>query len=185
MAEQTTDVARQDPPKMPATTPHPWKAVQSRGLNSYEIRGGNDAYLADVWGVDIPVPNGVAIGEVKANARLIAASPLLLNACKAAREAYGNLLWEGGQPPDEICDQLDLAIQKAEGVPLPPQEKETSMESPWKCCECGTRWTVSAGIHSSACDCAKRIAIVRIERDAITMSLDASLVNSAKSSLGK
>jgi len=58
---------------MSAHTPGPWTARKSRGLNSYEINAIG-AYLADVWGADDPVPNGVPRKAVKANARLIAAA---------------------------------------------------------------------------------------------------------------
>lgn len=49
--------------------------------------------------------------EHVANARLIAAAPDLLAACKRAEAAYGAGNWAG----EEIGEQLQAAIAKAEG----------------------------------------------------------------------
>jgi len=93
---------------MSAHTPGPWTARKSRGLNSYEINAIG-AYLADVWGADDPVPNGVPRKAVKANAHLIAAAPDLLAAIKAllAASMYRD------HPAES--DMAIAAIAKAEG----------------------------------------------------------------------
>lgn len=92
-------------------TPGPWSAHKSRGLNSYEIRGGS-AYLADVWGVDTPVPNGVAPGAVKANSLLIAAAPDMKDALQAIAE-FSEL--DGSPFALSAAKTARAAIAKAEG----------------------------------------------------------------------
>lgn len=98
-------------------TPGPWRAVKSRGLNAYEIRGADGAYLADTWGVDVAIPGGVHPKASKANARLIAAAPDLLAALKE--------LWAHTRVPATredaphvwaMLERVEAAIAKAEGT---------------------------------------------------------------------
>ena len=89
---------------------------KSSGLNAYEIRDAGGAYLADVWGVDVPIPNGVKPGQAKANARMIAALPELLEAAKAIVERANEEGWRCYRGTDESrLDILEAAIAKAEG----------------------------------------------------------------------
>lgn len=99
-----------------SATPGPWTVHKSRGMNSYELRAG-EAYLADIWGADHPVTNGVARGAVKYNARLIASAPYLLETLKALLaeiEDYQRINHLGGEN-NQTQLNARAAIKKAEG----------------------------------------------------------------------
>lgn len=102
-------------------TPGPWTFHKSRGLNSYEIKSADGAYLADVWGVDTPVPNGVQPGAVHCNARLIAKAPELLALAQLVAEHFGT---------DEIdpelggdCELRDTALRLIAEIEDAPAQK--------------------------------------------------------------
>jgi hypothetical protein len=102
-------------------TPGPWTA--SEGCPS------------DVWHVDMPGRShsvsvsrsesdaDMAVDEVRANARLIAAAPDLLSVAKMAfdyaNDTMGRFIdhWDGedAESYDALCDACEAAIAKAEG----------------------------------------------------------------------
>lgn len=113
---------------MSAHTPGPWRYDETtlsicRGLVSIEDVGAFQVMPAkDAQHAIAYVPNDLAREEQEANARLIAAAPELLAACREA------LKWQdedefGNAVPDEFCTpayqafraQLRAAIAKAEG----------------------------------------------------------------------
>ena len=70
------------------------------------------------WGViaQSEMPESLRLLHVdgsEANARLIAAAPELLEACRNAKEVFDQ--WDG--KPGKIEQRLDAAIAKAEGKP--------------------------------------------------------------------
>lgn len=89
-------------------TPGPWLVVKCDGgfrafdTDDWTIIGQNKIVPALVWG-------GVAFEEGKANARLIAAAPEMLEALQAAR----SILDEQISP--NACAMADAAIAKAIG----------------------------------------------------------------------
>jgi len=100
-------------------TPGPWDAITSDGRN-YRIIGGEEAgYVAIVGAIFQPQQNA-------ANARLIAAAPDLLEACKKASavlakfynaeaERMGEWEFNGTRPLYKTEKILRAAIAKAEG----------------------------------------------------------------------
>jgi len=100
-------------------TPGPWDAITSDGRN-YRIIGGEEAgYVAIVEAIFQPRQNA-------ANARLIAAAPDLLEACKAASavltgfynavaDSIGEWESDGSRPLYKAEKILRAAIAKAEG----------------------------------------------------------------------
>ena len=62
---------------MPKHTPRPWEAIHDHDKNYIEADALKDDYVAYV-----PAEREVDIEEAKANARLIAAAPDLLEACQ-------------------------------------------------------------------------------------------------------
>ena len=105
-------------------TPGPWNwsrwpsELIGGSLSVYQI-GPMRAVIYDDWR---PRADGISEEENEANARLIAAAPELLEACKAAREfalEEIDLLCEGGvQVPSwllKLQEQLRTAIAKATG----------------------------------------------------------------------
>jgi len=89
-------------------TPGPWKAVLVEG---HRLGGRNGAARYDVLAMN--PPDFVADRLTEANARLIAAAPDLLAACRAVLECLGRTL-----APDYLPEPRELlraAIAKAEG----------------------------------------------------------------------
>jgi hypothetical protein len=103
---------------MSAHTPGPWKALPSeldndgfvvQTIQSDETKG----LIGEIYG-------GTVLSEPAANARLIAAAPELLEACKAIA---GLNSWDLGLPPDPTLPakgagalaKVRAAIAKAEG----------------------------------------------------------------------
>jgi hypothetical protein len=91
-------------------TPGPWRVV-----NGVDVQAGPQGCLAYV---STAGARGRTLDEARANATLIAAAPLLLEACKAmlpeviaTKEAYGD---EGRFFADLIA-QAERAIARAEG----------------------------------------------------------------------
>ena len=99
-------------------TKGPWKVIESKlveKLSIIEIDG--DLIFAELSSGD-----SVPTEEHKANARLIAAAPDLLEACKAAKTHYAmicEVLCANNPPPGglPILEQLKQAIAKAEVAP--------------------------------------------------------------------
>lgn len=61
-------------------------------------------------------PYTIPLSEAEANARLIAAAPDLLEACKQIKAAYAHLTpYEHGEEAEKALDAIDAAIAKAEG----------------------------------------------------------------------
>jgi len=89
-------------------TPGPWKAVLVEG---HRLGGRNGAARYDVLAMN--PPDFVADRLTEANARLIAAAPDLLAACRAVLECLGRTLAPDYLP--ETRELLRAAIAKAEG----------------------------------------------------------------------
>lgn len=92
-------------------TPGPWHVVNDEAGTPTDIRGPQGQLLADTFG---------ELGEAYANARLIAASPALLAACRAAREMMNWEVETASNPTDwddrkeALVVMLDAAIRQAE-----------------------------------------------------------------------
>lgn len=99
----------------PKHTPGPWEAQPEEAHRDYiRIRGTQLGLRYKVANVLCPMYPGVADAELletRANARLIAAAPELLEALKVAREWI--VLALTADRPERI--QIDAAIAKAEG----------------------------------------------------------------------
>ena len=93
-------------------TPGPWMVNASTDTaNCYKIEGAG--LSVKVYGKDRYLPNGTTVRVLRtlANARLIAAAPDLLAACKAVRD----LVEFNDVPREEIWKIIDAAVAKAEG----------------------------------------------------------------------
>ncbi len=92
-------------------TPGPWKVKQ--GTDVTEDRAKEPCTVAKCWSSTFSPPRE----EAAANARLIAAAPDLLAACKRGLAALTVAVEVGGGDPaeHECCRQMGLAIAKAEG----------------------------------------------------------------------
>lgn len=100
-------------------TKGPWKVQRSESKPAYNIIGtalGGKYKIARCpivdFGPEYPETNKAELEEVQANAKLIAASPELLEALIELKRWVGQVTdWEGaGDPPTEI---VDAAIKKA------------------------------------------------------------------------
>lgn len=103
-------------------TPAPWKTGKKNASDWYKIFDANNTLIARAYDPS-PTPNHKADGFdiEEANARLIAASPNLLEACKAAYRQLHVIktqLEDGwwGYDDDALLDTLDTAIYEAEGA---------------------------------------------------------------------
>jgi len=124
-------------------TPGPWFAIQ----NAYywEIRTKGEQYGGDQIGDACASRNINDGANAESNARLIAAAPELLAACKAAMRILA--LWGGNDCPEDshlfeenralfmMQNAFEIAIAKAEG--------------------CHQTFDCNAGDHSDACPAAK------------------------------
>jgi hypothetical protein len=111
MSEQPSAVTGQ-PPARP--TPGPWEVRLSPALVKtrcivHETRNGTRLLSRHVATVSVHGPDA----ENEANARLLAAAPELLAACKRAVEWLDN--GPGGTGMDAACAHVRAAIAKAEG----------------------------------------------------------------------
>ena len=86
-------------------TPGPWEAVPSQGDNVWDVVVHTETPMSSATGFV-----GGVFGE--ANARLIAAAPVLLEACWRTR----NFLLCSGQARSHAVEVLEDAIAKAEGT---------------------------------------------------------------------
>ena len=89
-------------------TPGPWRIVgDDEGCKSIEAYGEDEHGIFSVS--EIGFTDGIEEGEDKANARLIAAAPDMLNALKYIKRCklYG--------PADQAWELIDAAIAKADG----------------------------------------------------------------------
>jgi hypothetical protein len=96
-------------------TPGPWKTIErltasenSRGL---AIRGGNRKLIGEVY----PLDSDITL-EAKANARLIAAAPELLDALRTARKVLTVACGTEAPYIRVALSSIDAAIAKAESV---------------------------------------------------------------------
>jgi hypothetical protein len=94
-------------------TPGPWEAVQNNPDSdlTYTIMAANQP-IADVYESGTAEHNQES--EDTHNARLIAAAPELLAACKGAI-AELNTYWKGDYAGRPLASELRAAIAKAEG----------------------------------------------------------------------
>ena len=102
-------------------TPGPWLLAGDDGKSDATAYARtpvnqNPLYIARVYGEGVLASSSPGTEERKANARLIAAAPDLLAACKAALSLVESLPYD---PTDRqtlrINDQIADAIAKAEG----------------------------------------------------------------------
>lgn len=91
-------------------TPGPWNAKLDTVVG-FTIRGESPGYVCEYY----PVAED-NIQQVQANARLIAASPDLLAACKKSLTLVAGIdrRMRKGSPWDNLCGILEAAIAKAE-----------------------------------------------------------------------
>lgn len=93
-------------------TPGPWRVTEGRRIDSGR---GYSTAIADVWAHGEGADDAPSTGEAEANARLLAAAPDLLEACKEA-VAVANMSDEDKPTLDDIdWARLRAAIAKAEG----------------------------------------------------------------------
>lgn len=97
-------------------TPGPWGINSAKGVSSnhcfFSVIPQTEPYRGSVANVmDAVNIDGISIAESEANARLIAAAPDLLAACKAALDFLGS---DAANP--DIGDVIRAAIEKAEAV---------------------------------------------------------------------
>lgn len=100
-------------------TPGPWTFKLHDGWNSltyaiYQDKGKESGYcVAEKKWSSI---NNIQMEELKANARLIAAAPELLEACKDAIEFIKDGYVETFPEVKQLLNKLEQAIAKAEGA---------------------------------------------------------------------
>jgi hypothetical protein len=82
-------------------SPGPWEATRNTDCECLHLLGANGALIIDL-------PLGIVRGE---DARLIAAAPELLEACKELAEVPGIV----DAMPVNVWDAIESAIAKAEG----------------------------------------------------------------------
>jgi len=95
-------------------TPGPWKVWASKQSKDIEIQHNGKVPIVKWAGFDESFREH---GEHLANAKLMAGSPELLDACKAARAWLGERRsgdWPYDQAVNELIDQLETAIKKAQ-----------------------------------------------------------------------
>jgi hypothetical protein len=83
----------------PTHAPGPW--FEGTGWIGQGIRGQSQRVICRI--------DGYPYGETEANARLIAAAPDLLEACKDL------LTWHGPDTPQSVLDSARATIRKANG----------------------------------------------------------------------
>lgn len=88
----------------PAHTPGPWACFNRDGDRTFKRWGVQGANGRRVCWVENARP------QSEANARLIAAAPSLLEACKRVRDGL-----DAGEHPGPFASILDAAIARAEG----------------------------------------------------------------------
>jgi hypothetical protein len=102
-------------------TPGPWRIYDCGTIGSASVRipGSTDVILPGTV-------KGATIGEAMCNARLIAAAPDLLAACRKAEpilDQYIDDQCERGDTPTDVAIvlvEMRHAIARAEGEPCPP-----------------------------------------------------------------
>ncbi len=90
-------------------TPGPW-VVRGQGTPLLCVTDHDSAYIVDRF----TLPSFRPDEEREANARLIAAAPDLLVACKMAAERLHRFAGSFPRTPGDLLDVLDKAIAKAE-----------------------------------------------------------------------
>lgn len=98
-------------------TPGPWRYTEGGIIDNSPLKGHAGIEIADVYGTEYHDKRGPSLLMAESNARLVAASPDLLEACKLAAtiiEIMFNRI--KGEPPQECKDdfiQIVDAIKKA------------------------------------------------------------------------
>ena len=92
-------------------TPGPWHTDGTAGFEALEVRSNDRRIAKSLY------HRGSEDREADANARLIAAAPDLLAACKAARRALQAADSRGFISAVYEIEQLEIAIAKARGRP--------------------------------------------------------------------
>jgi len=91
-------------------TPGPWVAFYKHKYNEWHVSLPRQKTN---WRLDL-FPDGVVTENPEADAKLIAAAPELLAACKAARRVMAGIAGITREE-EQTVERLDMAITKAEG----------------------------------------------------------------------
>lgn len=102
--EHTRGGTPDDYPPVSAHTPGTWKAT--KGYSPTVVSDGGHVIAGSIGGKPVDSLGGVRLGEVDANARLIAAAPDLLRACMDLLECTDAEL-------GDVMKQAEAAIHKA------------------------------------------------------------------------
>jgi len=104
---------------MSKPTPGPWEAYHDKYYDTWSVEGGGDI-VADIWRLAEETHNRHPHFEddCEANARLIAASPDLLEACEALLPIVVDAIMHGMPVTKEVAHARNIAvaaIAKAKG----------------------------------------------------------------------